>query len=126
MAWLLHADFLFALPRGWKYVLYIINTVIGKTPIKIIPHYFCGYCSNVQHFTTLKNLRTLSLIFCTFIGYRSLPCLSALFSDLCPYIINDFLLPFSQYSNFFNAMHTYSLITISRQIRASAFDVNSF
>lgn len=51
---------------------------------------------------------------------------SSFFRDLCPYIINEFLLPFSQYSNFFNAMHTYSLITISRQIRASIFVSNTF
>lgn len=59
MAYLLQSDFFCSTPWGVIYVLYIINTVIGKILIKIIPHYFCGYCSNVQHFTTLKNILSI-------------------------------------------------------------------
>lgn len=74
------------------YVLYIINTFIAHFSIKIIPHYFCGYCSNVQHFTTLKNI--LSMSFCTFHTYR-IPqfamSVSTFLRDLCPYIINRLL-----------------------------------
>lgn len=123
MAYLLHSDFFFALPRGWKYVLYIITNVFLPFYKKIIPriiaasNFFLWYMSFI-----------LSLIFCTFLPKNNTAVYHVcqhFFRDLCPYIINTVIGKISQYSTFFNAMHTYSLITISLQIRASIFDENS-
>lgn len=128
LPWLTYCILIFfcSTPWGVIYVLYIITNVFGKILIKIIPHYFCGYCSNVQHFTTLKNI--LSMSFCTFHTYR-IPqfamSVSTFLRDLCPYIINRLLGKEADIAPFLMLMHTYSLIAISMQIRASIFDENS-
>ena len=123
MAYLLHSDFFCSTPWGVIYVLYIINTFIAHFSIKIIPRIiavttlFSGICPYI--------INTFFLPF-TPIGYRSLPCLSApFFRDICPYIINRFLGKLFDIATFLMLMHTYSLIPLSMQIRASLSDENS-
>ena len=123
MAYLLHSDFFCSTPWGVIYVLYIITNVFAHFALKIIPRIiavttlFSGICPLYYQY-----------IYCTFHTYR-IPqftmSVSPFFENLCPYIINRFLGKLFDIATFLMLMHTYSLIPLSMQIRASLSDENS-
>lgn len=113
------------------YVLYIINEFLlpfyKKFSIKIIPHYFCGYCSNVQHFTTLKNILSIGFWENPYKYTTAVyPVCQLLFFDVFVLILSlIFLVKLFDIATFLMLMHTYSLFSFSKQIRASLSDENS-
>lgn len=127
MAYLLHTDFFCSTPWGVIYVLYIITNVFAHFSIKIIPHYFCGYCSNVQHFTTLKNILSIGFWENPYKYTTAVyPVCQLLFFDVFVLILSlIFLVKLFDIATFLMLMHTYSLFSFSKQIRASLSDENS-
>lgn len=108
-------NFFCSTPWGVIYVLYIITDFFHLFTKKL---YRITSAATALMYNISLPLRTYyQYIFCTFIGYRSLPCLSApFFRDLCPYIITDFLGKISRYDTFFNA---YLYLFINHHLTAN-------
>ena len=124
--WLTYCILIFFAPlRGGLYMSFILSISFCT----FLPKNNTANHRSFQIFSWYMSF-ILSIEIFTFHTYRipqfAVSVSPLFFRDLCPYIINDFLLPFSQYSNFFNAMHTYSSIPLSEQIRASIFVINTF
>lgn len=106
------------------YVLYIITNVFAHFYLKIIPRIIA--VSNSFFVEYVLYIINEFLLPFTPIEYRSLPCLSALFSKKnAPILSIDFCTFKADMTPFLMPVHTYSLIIHSSQIRASIFDTNS-
>ena len=105
------------------YVLYIINEFLLPFYKKIIPRIIAV----ANAFYVVYVLYIIN----TFIAHFSIKIIpriiavTTLFSGICPYIINRFLGKLFDIATFLMLMHTYSLIPLSMQIRASLSDENS-
>lgn len=123
MAYLLHSDFFCSTPWG-LYMSFILSIDFCT----FLPKNNTANHRSFQLFSVIYVLYIINTVIGE-IPIKRIPQfampVSPFFENLCPYIINRFLGKLFDIATFLMLMHTYSLIPLSMQIRASLSDENS-
>lgn len=124
--WLIYCIRIFfcSTPWGVIYVLYIITNVFAHFALKIIPRIiavttlFSGICPLYYQYCNWENpYKYTTAVY---------PVCQLLFFDVFVLILSlIFLVKLFDIATFLMLMHTYSLFSFSKQIRASLSDENS-